>query len=362
LNAIGYYVSGHGFGHAVRSILVMEALHRLGNFRFRIKSGAPVWLFRESLPFDHEFVPWEGDVHPVQTDSLTVHWEETLRRGLDLYRNRADLISKEAEGIRRDGIGLVVSDIPPLPLEAAKRAGVPGVCIANFTWDYIYSAQGSGLAEFAKLAGMIAESYSKTTLALLTPPKTPMPAFPVSEEIPLIGRKSPYSKEEVRERLAIPSDRPAVLLSFGGYGVGGIQWTNLRKLGDFLFLQLAEGESRDGNLYSFSRSRVRHADLVRAADAVVTKPGYGICAECMINQTPMIYTSRDDYPETPYLIRETASRIPTAEVGNDRLKTLALSDSIEKVLNIQWTPVSVPGDGAAAAAKKIIDLMRELVE
>ena len=362
MKTILYFVSGHGFGHAVRSIQIMEELHRLGEFRFWIKSNAPSWLFQDSLDFEHKYTYWDLEVHPIQSDSLNVLWDETLKRGLDLFQNRDSIIQKEIEDIQTRGIDLVVSDIPPLALEAAYRAGIPGVCIANFTWDWIYSAQKSGLSGFEKLSELIAESYSKTTLALRTPPMTDMPAFPVSEEIPVIGKLCAHTQSEVRENLGIPSDRPVVLLSFGGYGVGGIQWDNLQKLKNYFFIKLEKQESRTGNVYSFPRNRVCHSDLVRAANLVVTKPGYGICAECMINQTPMIYTSRDDYPETPVLIREMAHRIPMVEIGNDRLRSMDIADSIETALNIKWTPKPISGNGATVAAKKIIDLMRELVE
>ena len=39
-------------------------------------------------------------------------------------------------------------------------------------------------------------------------------------------------------------------------------------------------------------SGLRYEDLVAAGDVVVTKPGYGIVAECIANDTAVLYTSR----------------------------------------------------------------------
>jgi hypothetical protein len=48
----------------------------------------------------------------------------------------------------------------------------------------------------------------------------------------------------------------------------------------------------------------RYEDLVRAADAVVTKPGYGIISDCVANGTAMLYTSRGRFAEYDVLVAE----------------------------------------------------------
>ena len=42
---------------------------------------------------------------------------------------------------------------------------------------------------------------------------------------------------------------------------------------------------------------LRYEDLVAAVDVVVTKPGYGIIAECVANDTAIVYTSRGHFVE-----------------------------------------------------------------
>ena len=55
---------------------------------------------------------------------------------------------------------------------------------------------------------------------------------------------------------------------------------------------------------SVSHGSFRYEDLVAAADVVVTKPGFGIIAECIAARTPMLYTSRGDFREYDLLVRE----------------------------------------------------------
>ena len=49
-------------------------------------------------------------------------------------------VDAEAAFLRDERVDLVVADIPPLGLAAARRAGVPGIGVSNFTWDWIFSA------------------------------------------------------------------------------------------------------------------------------------------------------------------------------------------------------------------------------
>ena len=94
--------------------------------------------------------------------------------------------------------------------------------------------------------------------------------------------------------------------SFGGYGVtdfdlqrldclddcgvvvtGPAAQLGVRSMGPF-------GGLPKSDMY---RAGVRYEDLVAAVDVVVTKPGYGIIAECLANNTAMLYTSRGRFAE-----------------------------------------------------------------
>ncbi len=49
---------------------------------------------------------------------------------------------------------------------------------------------------------------------------------------------------------------------------------------------------------------VRYEDLVGAAEALVTKPGYGVISECIANDAAVLYTSRGHFPEYDVLVEE----------------------------------------------------------
>ena len=55
-------------------------------------------------------------------------------------------------------------------------------------------------------------------------------------------------------------------------------------------------------IHRCAASGYRYEDLVRAADVVVTKPGYGIIAECLANDTALLYTDRGRFIEYDVLV------------------------------------------------------------
>jgi UDP-N-acetylglucosamine:LPS N-acetylglucosamine transferase len=113
----------------------------------------------------------------------------------------------------------------------------------------------------------------------------------------------------------------------------------------------------DGNIIALPEVQRRYQDLVRAVDIVVTKPGYGIVADCIAHQVPMLYTDRGNFPEYPLLVEAlaecaTANFIPQTDLFAGSLDTY-LMQLIEKTPN--WPAVEL--NGAEIAAEKIIRLV-----
>ena len=86
--------------------------------------------------------PRESDTGVAQIDSLRLDAAETIRRAEKFHRDLDQDAAEEAEWLRREGVTLVVGDIPPLAFAAAARAGIPSIALGNFTWDWIYAVSG----------------------------------------------------------------------------------------------------------------------------------------------------------------------------------------------------------------------------
>jgi L-arabinokinase len=59
---------------------------------------------------------------------------------------------------------------------------------------------------------------------------------------------------------------------------------------------------------------IRYADLVAAADVVISKPGYGIVSECIANGTALLFTRRGHFIEQEVFVREMPHVLRTREI------------------------------------------------
>jgi len=342
---ITFYISGHGFGHASRSIELMRALiHRQPDARVLVKTLAPRWLFAlAQLPgLTHE--AFETDVGMTQTDSLTMDVADTARRAAAFYGDFDRRADSEAAFLRASGASIVLGDIPPLAHAAAARAGIPSIAVGNFTWDWIYEGYSTFERDAPGAIQIIRDAYSHATRALRLPMHGGFASMSsVTTDIPMIARRSAQSRGDTRRAMNIPGDRPFVLASFGGYGL------------DIAFDDIAQRE----RLTVLSPGAalpppLQYQDLVAAADLVITKPGYGIVSECVANGTPLLYTSRGQFVEYDVFVAEMPRVLRCRFMPQDDLRAGRWRAHIDALLAQTAPPERAAINGADVAAEIVL--------
>ncbi len=142
---IAFYVSDHGFGHATRFIALIRALLASNDVQMLVRSGSCVPLLAASL------APWtaQGRARIVSgpTNRGFVSCPGSLE--VDLDRTAAEVaaevaglpawVEREVNLCRRERVDLVVSDIVPGAFAVARRLGIPGLAVTNFTWFDAYA-------------------------------------------------------------------------------------------------------------------------------------------------------------------------------------------------------------------------------
>lgn len=354
MSSILYYITGHGYGHAVRSSQVIGSLKRISpDLQIHVRTTAPEWLFLDRAFQSRQAI----DVGILQKDSLDMDLEETLRACHSLHDSVSRLIEQEASFIKEHKIHLILGDIPPLCFEIAMRASVDSVAIANFTWSEIYRVYIKNYPGFLSLIEEMETFYRNATLALTLPYPCGMDVFPRQETIPWIARTSSLKKAEAREVFRLPRSATIVLLSFGGLGLERLPWSTLKLLDDFFFVTTGETKQETTNLRVLPEAQRNYEDLVRAVDVVVTKPGYGIVADVISHQVRTLYTERGEFAEYPYLT-QALDECATAEfIPQDELLSGNLAPYLTRLLNKKerWPTVSL--NGAEAAAARILRLI-----
>ncbi len=369
---VAFYVSGHGYGHAVRQIEIMNALSaRRPDVRIAIRSDAPLGLFQTSLRPVWPVRPGPTDTGVVQLDSLRVDIDASVRDAWTFHAALDRRADAEAAWLAGQGTVLVAADIPPLAFAAAERLGIPSVGLGNFTWDWIYRHYAPRVDLPSELVPCLERTYATATAAWRLGMAAGFDSFPTVRDAPLVARHATHAGEETRALLGLPADRPVVLVSFGRYGLTAIDWAAVREQRRWSVVVTRDAvdsgplvPATDGDdvisivdLPSLRSRGYDYPDLVAAADVVLTKPGYGIIAECVANQTALVYTSRGDFAEYAVL----AQAMPTL-LRSGYLEQAALFEG-------RWGPVieEVLGSAAVAAprtdgAQVVAEALDELLD
>lgn len=362
-----FFISGHGFGHASRQVEVINALaRRLPGVRVVIRSAVSADLLRRTVVGPFDLRPGACDSGVIQSTSVSHDDEATVRAAIAFYGTFEARVTAEAHALAREGVSLIVGDIPPLAFAAAARLGVPSIAVANFTWDWIYETH-PGMTDAAPwLLECLRLAYAGATLALELPFSGGFESFTRVTPLPLIARRSTRSRAATRAHFRIPADRPAVLLSFGGYGLPDLELGRVDCLADWTVVatdrivrpaSLPAGHAVFVEEAAFLATGFRYEDLVAAVDVVLTKPGYGIIAECVTTGTAMLYTSRGHFREYDRLVRDLPRFVRSRFIPQDDLFAGRWRTALEALHGQEPPPERLRSDGADIAAEVIRDVL-----
>jgi len=362
VSAVCFYISGHGFGHASRQIEIVNAVGAASpHTSILIRTSAPQWLFDRTLTVPVQLLPGECDTGVVQRDSLRLDASETIARAWAFHSTLAERARREATLLREHGVRLVVVDAPPLGCAAAHAAGVPALVAANFTWDWIYEHYPE-VADAPELVPRLRDAYAKAAGAWRMPLHGGFETVPAVEDVPFVARHARHARADVRRLCSLPADLPLALVSFGGYGVDGLDLARVDAL-DHWGIVITHArpaaavppagvfEVPESLLYG---SGLRYEDLVAAVEVVMTKPGYGIVSECVANRTAMLYTSRGHFIEYDVMVREMPRYLRCRYIEHDELFRGRWRDGLDAVL-ASPAPDAVRTDGADEIARKILE-------
>ncbi len=349
-----YYITGHGFGHAVRTTQVIKSLPP--DLPLILKTTAPERLFREELPGrDFAYVPAEYDCGCLQSDSVSVLRRETLSRYEEIAWSNAARLPAEVAFLRERGVRCIASDIPSFPLHAAREAGIPGVAVANFTWHDIYAEYVETDADAALLRQMAGE-YAAATVACLTPLSVPTvgDVFPHVERVPLVARRGPPRRDLLAAALEIPAGKHMALLYLGEWGLD-IHWPALEQWTDWVFLLDRPLPQPIANARAFDARRWRYADVAASVDAVVSKAGYGTLTECIANSVPLIYLPRHGFREHEALVVGMNQWGGGVEIAEAAFFVGEWGTALQSALSARPDPNVFPINGADVIANKLVE-------
>ncbi len=355
LPRIAYYVTAHGYGHGVRSCDMIRALNRLApDLRVTIVSDLPEDFFRNRLPGSSVvYRPGSFDVGMVQLDSIRVDVPASREKAEHLLRIRSELVAREAEFLKEGDFGLVVADIPAIPLEAAARSGLPSIAVGNFSWDWIYSAYVVDDPRWTRIVCAFEEGYTQADLLLRLPFSGVMRAFRRVEDLPLLASAGRCRREEIANLTGCPLKATWILLSFTTLEWGDEALDRVEQMTDCHFFTVLPLCWKRRNIRAVDRESIPFADLVASVDAVVSKPGFGIVSECVVNRKPLIYADRSDFLEYGPLETGVRRFLKHVHIPSGNLYEGDLRDAVEALKDAPEPVEQLKSGGAELGARRI---------
>ena len=347
------FVSCHGYGHAMRAIAVLEALHqRCPEVVADIFTAVPEAIFAQSLKnYRYHFL--RADVGLVQKDAFTVDLPATLTQ-LDQFLNfDPALVADLARQV--EGCEAVLADISPLGIAVAKKAKIHSVLVENFTWDWLYGHYLAEYPQFSRYIDQLAELYSSVTWHIQAEPICRKGQAAV--HCAPIARRLRGGAEAWRGQL-LGDGQKLVVVSLPDWDAESAPWLAMATEPTeihchFVIAGQKETKKIASNITLLGRD-IYHPDIIAAADAVLCKPGASTIAECAQSGCRVLLVKTAS-PEEAVLAEYVRQHLVGDECSLDDTRTGAWLAALPALL-AQPRPKPAAADGGQAVASFLAGL------
>ena len=220
-------------------------------------------------------------------------------------------LDEEARWLRDERVAALLCDAPAVPLVAARRAGIPGLLLANFTWADIYAPYARVAGGAAKrLVAELRRAYRQATTVFRAEPALRMAWLPGQINVGMVANPGRDRRQELRGLLGLSSQEKLIYFYVGRYGQDDLDWGRLEGYASKGIHFVGYHPAPVGplkNLHLVSPSEWHGSDLIASTDALVAKAGYGTVCEAMAGNTPIIYPPRRGFSEFRALDRSLRS-------------------------------------------------------
>jgi hypothetical protein len=355
---LAFYVTSHGFGHLNRTVAVINHVPREIPVAIRSHPNLfPHWRERLTRPAEMSaHVSDAGAVNPPG-DSTATDGPATLALAARVHAEAEARLDEEVEWLRKERVAALLCDAPPLPLVAARRAGIPGCLLANFTWADIYAPYARALGGDAlRLLASIRHAYRQAAIVFRCEPALRMDWLPAQVNVGLVANPGRDRRRELRGALGLARDAKLVYFYVGRYGQDDLDWKRLEALGGRGIHFVGYHASPAGpipNLHLIPAAEWRGSDLIASTDALVAKAGYGTVCEAIAGATPIVYPPRRGFSEFRALDRALRSWGGGVPVSSRDFRTFRVARALDAALQMGPLKSPYPTDGAARVARQL---------
>jgi len=300
---LAYYISDYGYGHASRSISIIRGLLEVdSSIHITICTSFAMSFLRKSLISDRI------SFRIINTDVGYYLNKDTIKPDAYMINKTYELFVKDWEKkmigefnfLLQKKIDLVISDISPLPFEAASQLNITSIGISNFTW---YTAYENIINE--DLLQIFKNAYNKMEHFYLLAGNNEYNWNCKKNKYSFFSRK--VDKKEVqRIKEVINVNRDKKIIYFGlGMKINSVDVNSLSLWDskDCVFVVSSNINIVRNNIITIPHDYTESQNYIAACDLVISKAGWGTISETVVNQIPLLILNRKELKEDQNTIK-----------------------------------------------------------
>ena len=340
-------ISSHGFGHYSQTAPIVNLLGEnnpklkitlrttLAEDFVRAKIHTPISIIPESLDFGMKMnSAIETDVDASEKAYIEFHKD---------WRYRLDVQKKRIQHLKPD---LIFANIPYLSLAAANELGINTIALCSLNWAHIYQGYYHSKDLHHKVFNDMLDAYNSALKYLCPEPSMPMPGLNNKQTIAPIAKLGTNQREELNHLFKLDGNEKIALIVPGGIAteipietwpeVPGIRWIttwnhaiqrrDIIRLDDIIQLK---------DITPHNKMNMSFTDILCSSDVIITKPGYGVIAEAICNQKPVLYVRRHDWPEEQNIVDWLQQNGISQEITKEVFFNGKMVDEIEKIASLK---------------------------
>lgn len=335
LKTIAYYISDYGFGHASRSIAIIRELLKIHEVRIIVCHSFALPFIKESLKSDRvKYRSIKTDVgYLLVKDSIHPDKELLINEYKKFVVDWDNLQLQERYFLQKNNVDLVISDISPLPFEAAESVDIPSIGVSNFTWYTGYD----GLIDERKLR-VYKEAYQKMSYYFsLAGSQEDWNVNTI--EFGFFSREVDDNEVSRIRRLVNPSGNKKII--FLGLGmkidVGTLEKLPLWNSPYCVFLVSSNVQVDLPNVFQIPVDYLESQNFIAASDLVISKAGWGMVGEAISSNIPLLILNRPSMKEDQNTINYLKQKFVCKTIEWEEFKTFQISvfeiDNMKKATN-----------------------------
>lgn len=357
MKRVTYYISDYGYGHATRNVAIIRALLRKRNdLEIVICHSYALEFLKQSFIGESRvfFRNLRTDVGYILKERSIEPNVKRLEAALsNHYKYKEPFIEREKLFYQEKGINAIITDISPLPIEAAFDAKIPSIGISNFTWHTAYQ----GLIQ-QSLLQLLQASYEKLSYFFAV-------ACGKERYWGRVGNKNFgfYAREidlnkvkAIREKVNPDHNKTLVFFGLGMKMNISINELTLWNSLNCEFIVSSNVDIDLPNVTKIPEKEIESQNYIAAADIVITKAGWGTVSEAIAGKTPLLIIDRKGMQEDQNTIDYLQEHKLCKTIEWGRFKNIVITDDLVNELNqIQFNTWYNDADKIALS---IIDLLK----